>query len=442
MTAKTALILAGHGSHISPHTAGLVWSYVDQLRAWGVADEVTAAFWKEPPAFGQVLDTVSAPDITIVPVFTAHGYFTKTVIPAEMRLNDSKNTHHGRTIHYTQTIGDHPYLETIVHQRVTDTLTAHSLDPAQAAIAIIGHGTKRSSSSRDAARAQANTLREQGLVAEVVDVYLDDAPDIPSVYRSTGAQTIIAVPYFLAPGSHVTIDVPEALGIDITQSPNIVNGRAVYYTHPVGTDDAICHLILELAREESGHDFSIKNGVGTWDNFPASGRDVLLETMHSHGKLAFGELLLTPDEVRPIAAGDDLQTIRTPAELRRFVHEEPFRPQPYSIDLPGGWRVEIDEPGKLHAVVETIYPGTVADWARHRQGAFQPEPLEITSQRQTGMFENIHLIDKTLLANTVNTICSNCARHASWYYENTPPGAIPCKAACNWLLSDLKEQVR
>ena len=48
---EIALVLAGHGSHISPHTAGIVWRYVDLLRLWGVADEITACFWKEPPAF-------------------------------------------------------------------------------------------------------------------------------------------------------------------------------------------------------------------------------------------------------------------------------------------------------------------------------------------------------------------------------------------------------
>ena len=50
----SALILAGHGSHVSPNTAGVVWSYVDRLRALGTAPEVTACFWKEPPALNQV----------------------------------------------------------------------------------------------------------------------------------------------------------------------------------------------------------------------------------------------------------------------------------------------------------------------------------------------------------------------------------------------------
>jgi sirohydrochlorin cobaltochelatase len=100
----TALILAGHGSHISAETAGIVWRQVDRLRALGVADEVTAEFWKEMPSFYTVLNSISATDITVVPLFTAQGYFTQTVIPAEM----------GTGFRYTRTLSEHPDLARIV----------------------------------------------------------------------------------------------------------------------------------------------------------------------------------------------------------------------------------------------------------------------------------------------------------------------------------------
>ncbi|MFN7827458.1 MAG: CbiX/SirB N-terminal domain-containing protein, partial [Acidobacteriota bacterium] len=96
----SALILAGHGSHISPNTAGLVWRHVDYLRSQGVADEVTAAFWKEKPSFARVLETVTAPAVTIVPLFTSRGFFTQLVIPAEMGLTGELTHRDGREIRY------------------------------------------------------------------------------------------------------------------------------------------------------------------------------------------------------------------------------------------------------------------------------------------------------------------------------------------------------
>src|SRR3954452_2873879 len=118
----TALVLAGHGSHITPSTAGVVWKHVDRLRAMGVADEVTAAFWKEMPSFHAVLDTLESDDITIVPLFTAQGYFTQTVIPMEMGLEGPITRRGGRTIRYTRTLNEHPYLSTVVQRRIDDAL--------------------------------------------------------------------------------------------------------------------------------------------------------------------------------------------------------------------------------------------------------------------------------------------------------------------------------
>ena len=117
-----ALVLAGHGSHISPNTAGILWTLVDELRALGVADEITAAFWKEAPSFHQVFDTLTADDVTIVPLFTARGYFTLTVIPAEMNLDGAVTVRDGRTIRYTRPLGDHQHLSQIVRTRVEQAL--------------------------------------------------------------------------------------------------------------------------------------------------------------------------------------------------------------------------------------------------------------------------------------------------------------------------------
>ncbi|MCC6805248.1 MAG: cobalamin biosynthesis protein CbiX, partial [Anaerolineae bacterium] len=173
---ETAVVLVGHGSHISPETAGVVWEQVDRLRGLGVADEVTAAFWKEMPSFHQVIDTLAAADVTIVPLFTAQGYFTRTVIPAEMGLDGAVTRRGGRTLRYTPTLGEHPYLARAVRQRVADALRLSGADPASAAVAIIGHGTRRSPESRGATEAQAAQVRD--LTAESIAVFLDDSPSI------------------------------------------------------------------------------------------------------------------------------------------------------------------------------------------------------------------------------------------------------------------------
>lgn len=433
---RIALILAGHGSHISPNTAGIVWRYVDQLRRWGVADEITACFWKEEPPFSHVLDTVTADTIVIVPVFTAQGYFTQTVIPTEMGLEGEITRKNGKTIYYTPTIGEHPYLETIVHERVADTLASENLNPDETALAIIGHGTRRNSKSRDATRHQANLIREQNLVGEVVDVYLDDIPDIPSLYQSTSAQNIIAVPFFLAEGSHVTLDVPDALGIHYGIYPDMVNGRNIYYTPPIGTDDAICRVILELARD-TGLPFECNNPNDNWAGFPTSGHDDFVQAIESSESLVFGQVMVTGKKVwHKDEACDTSSALSSPEALRVFIREDPFRPLSTANDLPTGWHVDVDSIEQVYAVVETIYPSAIADWANQKNDTFITESLEAIGTRQVGLFQNIHQLELAVLEKTVERVCGRCMRQPSWLNGYQSDNAkLPCKSPCNTWLS-------
>ena len=211
---RLALILAGHGSHVSPNTAGVVWSYVDQLRQLGVADEVTACFWKEPPSFSGVLDTVEAEEIVVVPLFTARGYFTQDVLPSEMGLTGALTLRRAQRIHLTSAIGEHPMLDAIVDDRLRALEEAPTNCPwrrqrsrssgmARRAIATVA--IPRGSKPIACAQAAASTKswRSTWMTSRI----------FPAFIARRSQPNIIALPYFLAAGSHVNGDVPRALGI-------------------------------------------------------------------------------------------------------------------------------------------------------------------------------------------------------------------------------------
>jgi sirohydrochlorin cobaltochelatase len=432
----TALILAGHGSHVSANTAGIVWSYVDRLRRWGVADEVAACFWKEAPAFSQVLETVEADDVVIVPVFSARGYFTSEVLPSEMGLKGKKTIRGSKIIHLTRPIGEHPHLQSVVEQQLRATLERYGLRPEETAAAIIGHGTRRNRQSRDSARYQAGRIRKLNWLGEVVDVYLDDEPDIPSVYRRTRAPNIIALPYFVADGSHVRHDVPGALGIAELDSINRVNGRFVYYCEAVGSDESVPQLILDLARE-TGLPFEPQEVAGDWRNFPRAGRHILLQALESRRILAFGQVMVSSERAWHCGNGTDSEVLTSPAALRAFFRDAPFRPLATSADLPAGWRVDLDKPEDGHAVIETIYPGLVTDWAANQSGALGTESLEDIGRRQSGMFKDIHRFPQRAIEMALDKICGNCIRQPTWWPDiSAADGDLPCRSACNvWLSS-------
>ncbi len=431
---KTALVLAGHGSHISPDTAGVVWEQVDKLRALGVADEVTAAFWKETPSFHQVIDTLIAEDVTIVPLFTAQGYFTRTVIPAEMGLEGAVTQRDGRTLRYTPTLSEHPYLSLVVQQRIAGALAEGGADPADAAVAIIGHGTRRSLESRRATEEQADYVRE--MAAESIAVFLDDLPSIPDIYSLTTRPVIIAVPFFLALGSHATIDVPGELGLAPGASSGRVNGRLVYYTLPVGVGGDLDQAILELARD-SGSPIREPQPGSAWDGFPSVGREPLIEAVRAAGWIEFGQLTLSLHEVRPTEFDFERPMIEfdQPGALRDHLRRDPFRPLATSTDLPRDWIVRITRRAQIHAVVETVYPGAVADWAQRE--SLTVTSLEALAARQTGMYRQIDQLADSKRAETVEQVCGECVRQPTWFDGAREP--IPCAEACNrWLSAALE----
>ena len=432
----TALLLAGHGSHISPNTAGLVWSYVDQLRADGAADEVGACFWKEPPSFRHALGNLCSETVVVVPVLAADGYFARTVIPSEMGLEGPLTRVGRRRIHYTRPLGLHPRLGEVLHDSVLQQMQTLGARPEEVAVAVIGHGTRRDARSREAARRVARSLTANLPDCDVLEAYLDDDPPIQSIYGRTEAPVILAAPWFLAPGSHVSVDVPAALGLPAGAASGRFRGRSVYYLDAPGSADVVCELILDLARAcEPKIGSHVYRSGGAWGCFPAKGALHLWHEVCRQGKLPFGELQLAPTLVHPVGGGRRGTVVRSAAQLRRLVREQPFRPLPEALGLPKGWYAETGDAGTLAAVVETVYPGVLADWSADRCGTLEPESLQTVATRQTGNFRKVDRLPLPDITRLASNLCGRCIRQPSWNGALADSDALPCREPCNFWLS-------
>ncbi len=427
-----ALILLGHGSHISPNTAGVVWDAVDKLRALGVADEITAAFWKEYPTFHGVYDTVTATDITLVPLFTAQGYFTQTVIPAEMNLSGIISTRERRTIRYAPPPVFHPRITQIVRQRVDDALRIHGLSPEKATIAIIGHSTRKNPKSREATEYQADLLRQMGIYGDVLTAFLDDEPAISTIYGRTPLENIIAVPLFLAMGSHTTIDVPNALGLPKDATYASIHGKKLIYTPAIGADNDLTDLIIDLAHEAGATLYASHSQKSVWDNFPRGGWDRLQAYLAEHGTLQIGELMVKQNGVRVASDENITRVITTPSDLRRFIRDEPFRPLATAKNLRGGWIVPAMSLDEVCAIVETVYPSLLPHIMP--TAPYMTTPLADTLARQTGIYRDVAGLDDAQIADVVKNVCGGCIRNPTWYNRELAP--IACDEACNWWLSN------
>ena len=91
-------------------------------------------------------------------------------------------------------------------------------------------------------------------------------------------------------------------------------------------------------------------------------------------------------------------------------------------------------------MLETIYPGLVADWAAARAGNLRIEPLAETAARQLGMFREVHLLSDVAIEATIEQVCGNCVREPTWWDADLRHD-LPCRAACNfWLSAAVKSE--
>lgn len=434
---KTALIILGHGSHISPNTAQVVWDAVDNLRTIGVADEITGAFWKEQPSFRGVLSSIRATDITLVPLFTAQGYFTQTVIPAEMGLTGQITHKGGQIIRYAQPPVYHPKIQQIVQARVDDAICKHNLAPSEVGIVVIGHSTRKNASSRKSTEYQAEALRQKEIYGSVITAFLDDDPEIITMYERIDQPTIIAIPLFLAMGSHTTIDVPEAMLLPPNSNDAFVNDKQVIYTPAIGDNNDLTDLILDLARDVGAPLYAPHPQKSAWDNFPRRGWDKLQARLMDEKILTIGDLHITSDGVGVMDDDHPTITITSPAQLRHIIRENPFRPLMTANDLPRGWFAPAQSLDEVCAIIETVYPTLIPHLFVDKN--CQTTPINETITRQTGIYRKLADLNEAQIQPLVDDICVGCIRQPTWHNGISSP--IACDEACNWWLSNALEKV-
>jgi sirohydrochlorin ferrochelatase len=113
---------------------------------------------------------------------------------------------------------------------------------------IIAHGSRRQASNDEVRRL---AERVAGLRAPGIDhvevAFLELAePGIPQALArcaAVGAGEIIVFPYFLAAGTHVAEDIPQALDEFQEAHPQI----SLRLTHHLGASEALPRAILEVA---------------------------------------------------------------------------------------------------------------------------------------------------------------------------------------------------
>src|SRR5213592_2268867 len=268
---SSALLIVGHGSTVNPDSSAPTLAHAAEIRRRKIFSDVACAFWKEEPSLRDALflfDPESIREVYVAPNFISEGYFTQTVVPRELELNDRTTRRAtGQIWKYCDPVGNHPMMTELLLKRANE--IALGIDAADTSLLIVAHGTDLNENSAVAAKREAEKIRSLGKFAAVLNVYMEEPPLVSDWRKLTKTSNVIVVPFFISDGLHSYEDIPVLLGIVVAAggergrpgsappatargeifryNPYRIDGRSLFYAPSIGTDRGFADIILEQA---------------------------------------------------------------------------------------------------------------------------------------------------------------------------------------------------
>jgi len=273
-------VLVAHGSTVNAQSSAPTRRLVEEIASRNIFGEVACAFNLEEPKIDDAPRIVSAQRIFVVPVTISEGHFTEETIPFRLKLCTKGQCdcpvgecHYprakkvdGKQIYYCKPIGTHESMTEVLCARAVDIVARHPFPrapkPAEIALFIAGHGTKKNANSRKAIEAQVDRIRARGDYADVQPAFMEEAPFIADCFKAAEAKHLVMVPFFIADGLHTVEDIPVLLGEPAKRvkdrlesgqptwrNPTERSGKLMWYSGAIGSEPHLPDVILERVRE-------------------------------------------------------------------------------------------------------------------------------------------------------------------------------------------------
>lgn len=268
----TVLLLA-HGSTVNAESARPAQVLAERLRARGLFAAVEACFWKQRPGVVEAVAGARSPRVFVVPLMTGPGYFVEEVIPAALGFRRVGATAFSRVqergaqrLFYTHPVGTSPRVTDLLRARALAVVAAHPFPraprPEETTLVVVGHGTERSTASRQAVEEHVARLRQAGAFAEVLPAFLEIEPAVARVPAQAAQRFVVVVPLFISDGLHAAEDIPVLLGepaervqarvragLPPWRNPTERGGRLIWYAPGLGEAPELEEVIVERVRE-------------------------------------------------------------------------------------------------------------------------------------------------------------------------------------------------
>ncbi len=155
---------------------------------------------------------------------------------------------------------------------------------------------------------------------------------------------------------------------------------------------------------------------------------------------------------------DDLAVHTDPLDARTIAkHDDDgsYRPLSTAPTLQTGWVFVDCSPADLVRAVEAMYPATIANWHREREGDLDISHWKETMARQTGIYGVIETWDRgdghDHVERVASACCddSQCLKRREWDYDEETSldadggdGTFPCREPCSLVISAARQFTR
>lgn len=143
----------------------------------------------------------------------------------------------------------------------------------------------------------------------------------------------------------------------------------------------------------------------------------------------------------------DLHAYEDPRDARELVkydEKERYRPLKTAPSLRDGWAFPDLDAAALVETVGFVYPATVANWHREREGELDVSHWDETADRQTGIYDIVDELDHEAVDRIAATCCvdSQCLKRREWEYDEDSEldadggeGEFPCREPCSLVVA-------
>lgn len=245
------VMLAAHGCGDDSRANRRVRALAEEVsRRTGMA--VIAGFNLGSPSWADAIDGLDTERVLVVPLMTSEGYFSGTVLPERCGAAESASR---KRIRYAPPIGLRPELARAIVAQACATVTEFGVDPSNATVLVVGHGTRRHPMSADATLTLAQAIADAIPGADSRAVFLDQDPLLEHVGHTLTRRDILIIPHLLGGGDHAEKDIAERLALPADGVPPraIFRDRRRYIFEPALLDHAgLLGAIVSTATEAHG----------------------------------------------------------------------------------------------------------------------------------------------------------------------------------------------